>query len=238
MYALVLAGGKGERLRPFTEDRPKPMILLSGKPILEYHLAWLRENGVSHAILLCGYRADVIQDYFGDGSRWGVRIDYSLEDEPLGRGGAFKLAFGRVPRSEELIIGTNGDTISSQPLVPILRAHRSSEAVATVMLAPLVSPFGIAQVTRDGRIRRFEEKPRLPYWVNAGLYVLSRPFFDLLPDVGDHEDTAFPLLAERGQLRAYRSRAYWRAIDTVKDLTEATKELSEFAPAAMEGTRR
>jgi NDP-sugar pyrophosphorylase family protein len=237
MYALVLAGGRGERLRPLTEDRPKPMILLAGKPILEYHLAWLQRNGVSHAILLCGYRADVIQDYFSDSSRWGVHIEYSLEDEPLGRGGAFKLAFGRVPSSEELVIGTNGDTISNQPLGPVLRAHRSSGAVATVMLAPLVSPYGIAQVARDGRIRRFEEKPRLPYWVNAGLYVLSRPFFDLLPDVGDHEDTAFPLLAERGQLRAYRSRAYWRAIDTVKDLTEATKELPALA-AAVEGPRR
>jgi NDP-sugar pyrophosphorylase family protein len=237
MYALVLAGGKGERLRPLTEDRPKPMILLAGKPILEYHLNWLQRNGVSHAILLCGYRADVIQDYFGDGSRWGLSIGYSVEDEPLGRGGALKLAFRRVPRSEELIIGTNGDVMSNQPLPLILRAHRSSGAVATVMLAPLVSPFGIAQVTRDGRIRRFEEKPRLPYWVNAGLYVLSRPFFDLLPDVGDHEDTAFPLLAERGQLRSYRSRSYWRTIDTMKDLTEATKELPALT-AAIGGARR
>ncbi len=237
MYALVLAGGKGERLRPLTEDRPKPMILLAGKPILAYHLAWLRENGVTDAVLLCGYRADVIQDHFGDGSRWGIRIQYSLEDQPLGRGGAFKRAFVRVPAREEIVIGTNGDTISNQPLVPVLRAHRSSGAVATVMLAPLVSPFGIAQVARNGRIRRFEEKPRLPYWVNAGVYVLSRPFFDLLPDVGDHEDTAFPLLAERGELHAYRSRAYWRAIDTVKDLTEATKELPALA-AAVEARHR
>jgi NDP-sugar pyrophosphorylase family protein len=167
----------------------------------------------------------VIQDHFGDGRDWGLSIEYSVEDEPLGRGGALKLAFGRVPKREELVIGTNGDVISNQPLGLVLRAHRSSRAVATIMLTPLVSPFGIAQVARDGRIRHFDEKPRLPYWVNAGLYVLSRPFFDLLPDVGDHEDTAFPLLAERGQLRAYRSRAYWRAIDTMKDLTEATKEL-------------
>ena len=225
MYALVLAGGKGERLRPLTADRPKPMILLAGKPILEYHLTWLRQNGVTHAVLLCGYRADVIKDYFGDGRRWGLSIEYSVEDEPLGRGGAFKLAFGRVPKREELVIGTNGDIISNQPLPLVLRAHRSSRAVATIMLTPLVSPFGIAHVARDGRIRHFDEKPRLPYWVNAGLYVFSRPFFDLLPDLGDHEDTAFPLLAERGQLRAYRSRAYWRAIDTMKDLTEASKEL-------------
>jgi NDP-sugar pyrophosphorylase family protein len=237
MYALVLAGGKGERLRPLTEDRPKPMILLAGKPILEYHLTWLRDNGVSHALLLCGYRADVIQSYFGDGRAWGLTIEYSLEEQPLGRGGAFKLAFARVPEGEKLLIGTNGDVLCNQPLAPILRAHRASGAVATVMLTPFVSPYGIVRVARDGRILRFEEKPRLPHWINAGLYVLSRPFFDLLPDVGDHEDTAFPLLAERGQLRAFHSRAYWRSIDTVKDLTEATREMALFAPAEAGPTR-
>ena len=237
MYALVLAGGKGERLRPLTEDRPKPMILLAGKPILEYHLTWLRDNGVTHALLLGGYRADVIQDYFGDGRRWGLSLDYSLEDEPLGRGGAFKLAFSRVPPSEELLIGTNGDVLCNQPLAPILRAHRTSGAVATVMLTRFVSPYGIVRVARDGRIIRFEEKPRLPHWINAGLYVLSRPFFDLLPDLGDHEDTVFPLLAERGQLRAYRARGYWRSIDTVKDLTEAARDLPLFAPEQPEPAR-
>jgi len=237
MYALVLAGGKGERLRPLSEDRPKPMVLLAGKPILEYHLTWLRDHGVTHALLLCGYRSDVIQSYFGDGRRLGLTIEYSLEDEPLGRGGAFKLAFSRVPPSEELLIGTNGDVLCNQPLAPILRAHRTSGAVATVMLTRFVSPYGIVRVARDGRIIRFEEKPRLPHWINAGLYVLSRPFFDLLPDLGDHEDTAFPLLAERGQLRAYRSRAYWRSIDTVKDLTEATRDLPLFAPEQPEPAR-
>lgn len=237
MYALVLAGGKGERLRPLSEDRPKPMVLLAGKPILEYHLTWLRDEGVTHALLLCGYRADVIQSYFGDGRRLGLTIEYSLEDEPLGRGGAFKLAFSRVPPSEELLIGTNGDILCNQPLAPILRAHRTSGAVATVMLTRFVSPYGIVRVARDGRIIRFEEKPRLPHWINAGLYVLSRPFFDLLPDLGDHEDTVFPLLAERGQLRAHRARGYWRSIDTAKDLTEATRDLPLFAPEQPEPAR-
>lgn len=215
------------------------MVPLAGKPILEYHLAWLRDSGVTHALLLCGYRADVIQDHFGHGERLGMRIDYSLEEQPLGRGGAFKLAFGCLPETEEIVIGTNGDVVCNQPLAPIVRAHRASGAVATVMLTRFVSQYGIVRVARDGRILRFEEKPTLPYWINAGLYVLSRPFFDLLPDVGDHEDTAFPLLAERGQLRAYRSRGYWRAIDTMKDLTEATRELHLFAPAetGAKGTR-
>jgi NDP-sugar pyrophosphorylase family protein len=142
-----------------------------------------------------------------------------------------------VPKSEDLLIGTNGDVLCNQPLAPILRAHRASRAVATVMLTRFVSPYGIVRVARDGRILRFEEKPCLPHWINAGLYVLSRPFFDLLPDVGDHEDTAFPLLAERGQLRAYRSRAYWRSIDTAKDLTEAARDLPLFSSPQAGPTR-
>ena len=90
MYALIIAGGEGERLRPLTSERPKPMIPVADKPILEYQVEWLAGQGVSDVILLCGYKADVIQEHFGDGSRFGLRVHYSVEQEPLGRGGALK----------------------------------------------------------------------------------------------------------------------------------------------------
>lgn len=225
MYALVLAGGKGERLRPLTADRPKVMVALAGKPILEHHLEWLAREGVSDVILLCGYMHHVISDYFGDGGRWGLRITYSIEDEPLGRGGAFKLAFSEVPADEPFVIGTNGDNLHTQPLAPLIRSHLRSGAVATAMVVPLVSPYGIARV-RGRRIVAFEEKPRLPHWMNAGVYVLSREFFAGLPDVGDHETTLFPRLAAEGRLHAFPSRAHWKSIDTVKDLREAEEELA------------
>jgi NDP-sugar pyrophosphorylase family protein len=230
MYALILAGGKGERLRPLTSDRPKPMIPLAGKPILEHQLEWLRGQGVTDVILLCGYLNEVVASHFGDGSRLGLRIAYSVETEPLGRGGAFKKGFQLVPPDVPYVIGTNGDNITDQPLAPLVRSHRRTGATATIMLAPVVSPFGIARMGGGSRIRGFEEKPPLPYWLNAGVYVLSREFFADLPDKGDHETTLFPRLAECSKLRGYRSRAYWKGIDTVKDLAEVEAYLRDRKP--------
>jgi NDP-sugar pyrophosphorylase family protein len=93
------------------------------------------------------------------------------------------------------------------------------------MLAPLRSPFGVVHADDDGRIRSFEEKPILSHWINAGIYVLSREFLDLLPGKGDHETTTFPTLAEEGRLFGFRSSAYWRPVDSIKDVSEAAKEL-------------
>jgi NDP-sugar pyrophosphorylase family protein len=231
VYALIIAGGEGERLRPLTSDRPKPMIPVAGKPILEYQIRWLVDQGVSDAILLCGYKAEVIQDYLGDGSRFGLRIHYSLEREPLGRGGALKFGARLLPPEEELAVALNGDTLTTQPLAPLLRYHRRKDATATVMLTRLRSPYGITRSDRAGHIVTFEEKPMLPHWINAGLYVLAADFFRRLPDRGDHETTTFPELAAERRLFGYRSHAYWRAIDTFKDLTEAAAEVGELAPA-------
>ncbi len=226
MFALVLAGGKGERLRPLTADRPKPMVLLNEKPILQHHLEWLAGNGVTDAILLCGYKHEAIQRHFGDGSALGLRISYSIEDSPLGRGGAFRRGFEQVPVSEKTVIGTNGDNIVEQPLAPLLRRHRRTGAVATVMLAPLRSPYGIVRLTRGSRIAGFDEKPLLPHWVNAGVYALEREFFAMLPQIGDHETTVFPQLAAQKKLFGFKSRAYWKPIDNVKDVNEAASHLA------------
>ncbi len=231
MYALIIAGGEGERLRPLTSDRPKPMIEVAGKPILEYQVEWLAGQGVSDVILLWGYKAEVIQEHFGDGSRFGLRVHYSVEQEPLGRGGALKLGARLLPPDEELALGLNGDILTNQPLTPLLRHHRRKGATATVMLTRLRSPYGITRGDRAGHIVAFDEKPMLPHWINAGVYVLAPDFFRGLPERGDHERTTFPELAAEGKLFGYRSRAYWRSIDTFKDLTEAAAEVGELAPA-------
>jgi NDP-sugar pyrophosphorylase family protein len=224
MHALVIAGGEGQRLRPLTDDRPKGMVAIAGKPILQHQIEWLRDNGVVHVVLACGYRHDVIQDYFGDGSAFGLSIGYSIEATPLGRGGALKLAYRQVPREEPFVIATNGDNLNAQPLGPMVRQHLRTKAVATLLLTQLRSPYGIAR-QRGKHITGFREKPLLPHWLNAGVYVLNREFLDACPDVGDHEDHLFPELSSAGKLYGFRSRAYWKAIDTVKDLKEAEKEL-------------
>lgn len=227
MYALIIAGGQGERLRPLTTDRPKPMVPVAGRPILEHQIEWLQRQGVTNVILLCGYRSDVIREHFGDGSNHGVRIEYSIEEDPLGRGGALRKGSALLPEEEQFVIATNGDILTDQQLSPIVQRHRQKEATATVMLTPLRSPFGVVKVARDSRIVAFDEKPVLPYWINAGVYVLAREFFDLLPARGDHEVSTFPELSGRGKLYGYKSKAYWRAVDSFKDLTAAESELKE-----------
>jgi NDP-sugar pyrophosphorylase family protein len=231
VYALIIAGGEGERLRPLTSDRPKPMIPVADKPILEHQIVWLVGQGVSDVILLCGYKAEMIQEHFGDGSRFGLRVHYSVEQEPLGRGGALKLGARLLPPNEEVVVALNGDILTNQPLAPLLRHHQRKEATATVMLTRLRSPYGITRGDRAGHIVAFDEKPLLPHWINAGVYVLAADFFRRLPERGDHERTTFPELAGEGKLFGYRSRAYWRSIDTFKDLTEAASDLEELASA-------
>jgi NDP-sugar pyrophosphorylase family protein len=230
-YALIIAGGEGQRLRPLTADKPKPMIRVAGKPILQYQMEWLRKQGITNVVILCGYKAEAIQVHFWDGRDWGLRIAYSKEEEPLGRGGALRQGYNLVPPQQEYVIALNGDTITNQPLAPMIRQHLRTGATATVMLSPLVSPYGIADLNRQGRIHTFEEKPPLPYWINAGVYVMSPRFFRQLPRKGDHETAVFPRLAEEGRLFGYRSRAYWRPIDSVKDLSEAEREVRQLALA-------
>ena len=226
MYALIIAGGEGERLRPLTDDRPKNMVPVAGRPIVERQLEWLRENGVTDAVFLCGYKADVLQAHVGNGASFGVRVQYSVETEPLGRGGALKLGFALVPEGEETIIGINGDILTDQKLADMIASHDARAAIASVMLTPLKSPYGVVDVEEDSRITSFREKPVLPYWINAGIYVLSRSFFALLPDKGDHETETFPALAGQGKLFGFKSEAYWRPVDSIKDVSEAEKELA------------
>jgi len=225
VYALIIAGGEGERLRPLTNDRPKNMVPILGKPMVDWQLEWLHRGGVTDAVLLCRYKADVLQDYLG-GEAHGIRLQYSREDEPLGRGGALKQGFSLLPRGEETVVACNADILTRQGIDEVVAYHRQEQAVATVMLSPLRSPYGVVDVSDDGRIESFREKPELPYWINAGIYVFAREFFSMLPDKGDHETTTFPQLASEGRLFGYKSRAYWRPVDSIKDLSEAEKELA------------
>lgn len=227
MYALIIAGGEGERLRPLTSDRPKPMIPVAGRPIIEHQVEWLREAGVTDVVFLCGYKSHVIQDHFGDGANFGIRALYSVEKEPLGRGGGLRLGYSLVPPGEQVIIACNGDILCKQPLCELIEYHQEKRAAATVMLSPLRSPYGIVDVEEDGRVTQFREKPELPYWINAGVYALSPDFFARLPEKGDHETTTFPELAAKGKLFGFKSRAYWRGVDSLKDLKEAEQELRE-----------
>ena len=121
MYALVLAGGRGERLRPLTDDLPKPMVPLHERPILWHQARWLTAAGVTDIVFLAGYRWEAIRRYFGDGAEFGFRAHYSVEEKPLGRGGAIRMGMERVPPAETEVVVTNGDVVTRQDLASIHR---------------------------------------------------------------------------------------------------------------------
>ncbi|MEE8362938.1 MAG: nucleotidyltransferase family protein, partial [Dehalococcoidia bacterium] len=234
IYALTLVGGRGERLKPITDTMPKAMVPLNDRPLLQYQVEWMREQGVTDVVFLCGYLAEKIQEHFGDGSDFGVTAHYSLEESPLGRGGAIRKGMSLVPASERLVIVTNGDNITRQPLAPMLELHRRTGAVGTLLLVRYPSQFGIVQLGGDDLIEAFVEKGDLPIWINAGVYVFSREIEGLLPEVGDHETTTFPALAEERRLAALPSDALWLTVDGPKELREVAERLRDegLAPDA------
>ena len=224
--ALVLAGGKGERLRPLTDDRPKPMVEVAGAPILVHHLTWLRDNGIKRAVVLTGYLHEVIHDYFAGPRIDGLTVDCVAEDKPLGRGGAFRNGFEKAGITDDLVVATNGDVITDQPLGPMFNLHRSRSASVTLLVVQMISPYGIVDVGDDGGVTGFVEKPPLPYWINGGVYLLDSSVIRQFPVVGDHETTTFPELVEQGQVAALRCGGFWSSVESPKDLREAGEKLS------------
>ena len=226
MYALILAGGRGERLRPLTDTLPKPMAPLCGKPILWHQVQWLKTGGVTDFVFLAGYRWESIQEFFGDGSAHGIRAHYSVEETPLGRGGAIRKGLALVPKNETYVIVTNGDVISAEGLGKLVGAFQRQMETdpghqATIMVVPFVSPYGIVDLDKVDEVVGFREKVELPHWINGGVYVFSRDIESSLPELGDHEVSSFPDLAAEGKLAVLRSRAFWRSVDSFKDLQEA-----------------
>lgn len=227
LFALSIAGGRGERLRPLTDNRPKSMVEINGKPIIGYQVDWMRAQGVTDVVFLCGYMGEMIQDYFGDGSKHGIKAHYSFEESPLGRGGAIKQGFALVPKDVKNVLVTNGDVITNQPLAPIAELHAKTGAMGTMMLVPYPSQYGVVESDDQDIVTQFVEKGRLPFWINAGVYLFDRQIESLLPDIGDHETTTFQDLAKQGRLAAYHSEMAWTSIESPKDLSDITDQIRE-----------
>ncbi|MFF2098122.1 NDP-sugar synthase [Streptomyces sp. NPDC058202] len=229
VQAVVLAGGQGSRLRPYTDDRPKPMVEIpgTGAPIIGHQLTWLAEEGVTDVVISCGHLAGVLQTWL-DSADLPVKVTTVVESEPLGRGGGLRYAAASLPHPDRPWYATNGDIWTRFSLRDMADFHAERDAVATLALARPRIPWGAVQTDGFGHVTDFIEAPPSTFEINAGVYVFSPEFTGLLPERGDHERTTFPRLARENRLAGFPipQGAYWRAIDTAKDLTEAAKELA------------
>ncbi len=226
LYALTLVGGRGERLKPFTDTLPKSMVLLNSRPIAEYQVRWMRSQGVTDVVFLTGYLGEKVEEHFGDGSEFGIRAHYSHEAAPLGRGGATRQGMSLVPADENPILVTNGDTITDLELSLLMKRHDSTDALATLMLTRYPSQFGVVEVGDDDLVDGFVEKGMLPIWINAGVYLFDRAIEPMLPEVGDHETSTFPELVAQRKLASLRSDAMWLTVDSPKELREVSERLA------------
>ncbi len=226
MKAVILAGGFGKRLRPLTDDKPKPLIEVDGVPILFLQMGWLKKLGFDEIVLCIGYRKEVIMNRIGDGSSFGIKVSYAIEEEPLGTGGALKNAESLL-RDETSFLVLNGDIITNIDPSPLYQKIANG-AWSSISVVPLRSPFGIVDIEND-LVKGFVEKPiLLEYSINAGIYCFSKEIFNRLPHKGSIETETFPALAGEGKLVSvsYPDSA-WISIDSHKDIEKAAEEFSD-----------
>jgi len=221
--AIILAGGKAERLGDAAGGRPKSLVDVADRPLVAYQIGRLAASGVDRVIL--SVAAGQGAEFTGALGGLGVEVVCAEEPERLGRGGGIKFA-ARMGEETGDVLAMNGDELVDVDFDGLLARHRETGAAATVTVARPASPFGVVELTDEDVVTGFSEGGRIPYWVNCGVYVLSAGAIDRFPDIGDHESTTFPELASEGALRAYRHEGLWLTVNTPKELRRAQEHVA------------
>ncbi len=235
MQALILAGGKGTRLRPLTVNTPKPVVPVLNRPFLLYQIDILKLAGITDIILSLNYLPGKIEDMLGDGAKFGVKLTYLTEPQPLGTAGAYRFAANLLNRSTVVL---NGDILTGLKIEEMAALHREKQAEATIFLTPVENPaaYGLVETGTDGQVERFLEKPKADEIakletknINAGIYILEPGVLELIPpgENRSFEYDIFPELLKREKsFYAYvDGEAYWRDIGTPRSYLQAHADL-------------
>lgn len=229
--AILLVGGFGTRLMPLTRNTPKPMLTVAGVPVTEHQLGMARKAGITEIVLATSYLSDVFIPYFGDGSKWGMKIKYAVEEVPLGTGGAIRNA-AQFLESDEPVVVLNGDVLSSHDLEEQIRQHKKNDADVTLHLTQVedARAFGCVPTDSQGRVTAFLEKMDNPVsnQINAGCYVFKRSIINAIPlnTVVSVERETFPQLVAKGaQVFGYLENSYWLDIGTPRALLKASTDI-------------
>ncbi len=223
MQTILLAGGRGSRLNPFTKILPKPLIPIKDQPIAGILIQQLKESGTDEIVMCLGYLADLLKAYFGDGSNLGLTIRYSIESEPLGTAGPLRKVQGL--RDNFLVV--NGDELTTLDFGRLYSHHMALEADLTVavQMKTTQSSFGVLEV-KDGKIISYQEKPTHNYWASMGIYAVNKRILSLIPEDKpfDMPELVQLLLERGGNVVSYESRDLWFDIGTFTDLEKAKEQ--------------
>ena len=220
MKAIILAGGRGKRLRPITDYVPKPLVPIKNIPIIEWQIKYLKKFGITDVIICTGYKQELIENYL-DMKKLGIKIKFSIEKTPLGTGGAIKKA-GKFIKDKSFVV-INGDTITNIDLKKLIKKQNSIAAIE------LRTMFGVLE-TNDDKITKFKEKKEISdLWMNAGIYHLQKDILKDLPKKGDIEKTVFPDYAKKKKLHIVKFRnVRWYSIDSFKDMEECSVDVEKI----------
>jgi NDP-mannose synthase len=227
--AIILAGGRGTRLRPYTVSLPKPLMPIVDLPILEIIIRQLSRRGFDHITLAVNHQAELLKAYFNDGSRWQVRIDYSLETQPLGTMGPLRL----IADLPEHFLVMNGDILSDLNYDAFLGQHVAEGRLFTIAAAGREQKidYGVLQISDDQHLRSFEEKPSIPYLVSMGIYGANRRVLDFIP-AGvpfGFDQLVVDLLAKREPVRVEPHYGYWLDIGRPDDYEKAINDWPQMS---------
>jgi NDP-sugar pyrophosphorylase family protein len=220
MKAIILAGGRGKRLRPITDYVPKPLVPIKNIPIIEWQLRYLKKFGIDEVIICTGYKQEMIENHLNM-KDIGIKIKYSIEKTPLGTGGAIKKA-GKMINDKSFFV-INGDTITN---IDLKKLATKKNVIAAIELR---TKYGILE-TEDDKIINFKEKKEISdTWMNAGIYHLQKEVLKELPNKGDIEKTVFPDYAKKGKLNTIKFKnAKWYSVDSFKDMEECALEVEKI----------
>ncbi len=227
MQSIILAGGRGSRLDPYTQILPKPLFPIGDKPIAEILVHQLQLAGFNEIIMCLGYLADFIKLYFQDGSYFGLTIRYSVETEPLGTAGPLRM----VNDLEDDFLVVNGDELTTLDFRALYEHHLATHADMTVAVQKksVSSSFGVLEI-KDGQVTAYSEKPTINYWASMGIYVINKRILSLIPENGrfDMPDLVQRLLLKHAQVVSFESQDLWFDIGTMSDLEKAKDEFKHL----------
>jgi NDP-sugar pyrophosphorylase family protein len=239
LKAVLLVGGLGTRLRPLTNERPKSIVPVLNKPVLEHTIAYLKHYGIRDIVITLNYLPEVIEEYFGDGTEFGVKLTYFMEEEPRGTAGAVKNAESYLDGPFFVL---NGDIFTDLNLSDMLAFHRKRKAAATIALIQVENPsaYGVVETTANGKVQRFIEKPppgtETTNWINAGTYILERPVLDMIPPGCNYmfERGLFPQLLQTGRpVFGYQYKGYWLDMGTPAHYREINRDFMKSRISCM-----